>query len=309
MDFSELGSTARRAVDRVLDGLGRAVGSLTAPARVAIQFLQLTQQPDPSEIGQKLVGAPVEVAARVSGAARIPGIDDWKAKPNKEHPRPVVLVHGTFGNALDYWVLTAPMLAAAGFTVFRLDYGAIAGVPFLHGLDSIENSANQLAEFVDKVLDSTGAEKVDIVGHSQGGMMPRFYLKFLDGASKVNSLVSLAPSNHGMPELGMVKLAKQFAGAEQLISVTMPPACADQTAGSPLMTKLNADGDTVPGVKYLVIASSHDEVVAPYTSAFLKGSRVKNVTLQDLYPLDISNHGAMAAHPLAFREVIKYLGS
>ena len=48
-----------------------------------------------------------------------------------------------------------------------------------------------------RVLAATGAAKVDLVGHSQGGMMPRYYLKFLGGAALVNRLVALAPSNHG----------------------------------------------------------------------------------------------------------------
>ncbi|SBW22702.1 secreted lipase [Candidatus Protofrankia californiensis] len=162
---------------------------------------------------------------------------------------------------------------------------------------------------MDKVLASTGASQVDIVGHSQGGMMPRYYIKFLGGASKVNRLISLSPSNHGMAEAELVTLAKQFPGAEKLIGSTMPPACADQTIGSALLTKLNGDGETVPGVQYTVIASKFDEVVTPYSSAFLNGPGVQNVTFQDLYPVDISNHGAMAANPMVFREVVKHLNT
>ncbi|WP_445548337.1 MULTISPECIES: esterase/lipase family protein [unclassified Frankia] len=256
-----------------------------------------------------VLGAPAQVAAQVAGVVQLPNIDDWKARPSAEHPRPVVLVHGTFGNARDYWITTAPVLAAAGFTVFRLDYGALPGIPVLHGLDSIEKSAQQLAAFVDKVLAATGASQVDIVGHSQGGMMPRYYIKFLGGAGKVNRLISLSPSNHGMAENELVTLAKQFPGAEQLIGSTMPPACADQTIGSVLLTKLNGDGETVPGVQYTVIASKFDDVVTPYASAFLNGPGVQNITLQDLYPVDISNHGAMAANPMVFREVVKHLNT
>ncbi len=45
-----------------------------------------------------------------------------------------------------------------------------------------------------------------MVGHSQGGMMPRYYMKFLGGAAKVNKLVGLVPSNHGTSLSGLVQL-------------------------------------------------------------------------------------------------------
>ena len=47
------------------------------------------------------------------------------------------------------------------------------------------------------MLGATGAAKVDIIGHSQGGMMPRYYVKNLGGAAKVDDLIGLSPSNHG----------------------------------------------------------------------------------------------------------------
>ena len=60
---------------------------------------------------------------------------------------------------------------------------------------------------VDRVLAATHARQVDVVGHSQGGMMPRYYIEFLGGAAKVHVLVGLAASNQGTTLNGFVKLA------------------------------------------------------------------------------------------------------
>lgn len=62
------------------------------------------------------------------------------------------------------------------------------------------------------MLDATGATKVDVVGHSQGGMMPRWYIKFLGGDQTVRALVGLAPSNHGTTLDGLASLARAFPG-------------------------------------------------------------------------------------------------
>ncbi|MFH9074429.1 esterase/lipase family protein [Streptomyces alboflavus] len=225
-------------------------------------------------------------------AAVSSGWNDYGCKPSAAHPRPVVLAHGTFGNSVDNWLVLAPYLVKRGYCVFSLDYGQLPGVPFFHGLGPIDKSAGQLDTYVDKVLKATGAREVDIVGHSQGGMMPRHYLKFLGGAEKVNALIGLAPDNHGTTLLGLTKLLPFFPGAEDLLSAATP-ALADQIAGSKFLTKLNAGGDTVPGVRYTVIATKYDEVVTPYRSQFLNGPDVRNVVVQDLCAVDLSEHVAV----------------
>ncbi|WP_367040370.1 alpha/beta fold hydrolase [Streptomyces sp. Je 1-332] len=231
-------------------------------------------------------------AAPAAPAATSRGWNDYDCKPSAAHPRPVVLVHGTFGNSVDNWLVLAPYLMRRGYCVYSLDYGQLPGVPFFNGLGPIDKSAEQLDGFVDKVLASTGAAEADLVGHSQGGMMPRYYLKFLGGAEKVNALVGLAPDNHGTTLLGLTKLLPYFPGIEDLLT-TKTPSLADQVAGSPFLTKLNEGGDTVPGVRYTVIATKYDEVVTPYRTQFLDGPGVRNVTIQDLCPVDVSEHVAI----------------
>ncbi|MFE1264149.1 esterase/lipase family protein [Streptomyces albogriseolus] len=246
-------------------------------------------------------------ASSAQAAAPSSGWNDFTCKPSAAHPRPVVLVHGTFGNSVDNWLGLAPYLKNRGYCVFSLDYGQLPGVPFFHGLGPVEKSAEQLDAYVDRVRAATGAAEVDLVGHSQGGMMPRYYLKFLGGAAEVNALIGIAPSNHGTTLSGLTALLPYFPGAEDLLS-TATPALADQIAGSAFLTKLNAGGDTVPGVRYTVIATRYDQVVTPYRSAFLTGPNVRNVVLQDLCAVDLSEHLAIGLiDRIAFHEVANAL--
>ncbi|MGI3203574.1 esterase/lipase family protein [Streptomyces sp. GLT-R25] len=240
-------------------------------------------------------------------AAPSRGWNDYSCKPSAAHPRPVVLVHGTFANSVDNWLGLAPYLVNRDYCVFALDYGQLPGVPFFNGLGPIDKSAEQLKTFVDKVLAATGSAKADLVGHSQGGMMPRHYLKFLGGAAKVNALVGIAPDNHGTTLNGLTQLLDYFPGAADLLS-TATPALADQVAGSAFLTKLNAGGDTVPGVRYTVIATKYDEVVTPYRSQYLDGPNVRNVLIQDLCAVDLSEHAAIGLiDRIAFHEVANAL--
>ncbi|MEU6196949.1 alpha/beta fold hydrolase [Streptomyces sp. NPDC047061] len=251
--------------------------------------------------------ATVPAATAHASSAPTTGWNDYSCHPSAAHPRPVILVHGTLGNSVDNWLSLAPYLEDRGYCVFSLDYGQLDGVPVFYGLGPIDKSAEQLSAFVDKVLAATGAAKADLVGHSQGGMMPRYYLRFLGGAAKVNALVGLAPDNHGATISGLTNLLPYFPGAEDLIKASTP-GLADQIPGSAFLTKLNAGGDTVPGVHYTVIATKYDEVATPWQSQYLSGSDVHNVLLQDLCSLDFSEHVAIGLFDrIAFHEVANAL--
>ena len=131
----------------------------------------------------------------------------------------MVLVHGTFADMSDSWQALSPLLRNHGYCVFALNYGAHGGSDALgvYATGDIADSAAQLSAFVDRVLAATGAGRVDLVGHSQGGMMPRYYLKYLGGAAKVRTLVGLAPSNHGTTLNGLFTLGGLLAGRQRVL--------------------------------------------------------------------------------------------
>ena len=150
------------------------------------------------------------------------------------------------------------------------------------------------------MLTATHANRVTIVGHSQGGMMPRYYIKFLGGASKVDDLVGFSPSSHGTDT--------PLAPPAGLLGC---PACAQQAAGSPFMQQLNA-GDQTPGpVSYTVLETNHDEVVTPYQSEFLPTTadgRVVNVLLQDKCPGDLTDHVFFPEDKVAIQWMLNAFG-
>ena len=241
-----------------------------------------------------------------------PGANDWSCRPSPAHPYPVVLLHGTFANRWDSWQKLAPELKSLGYCVYAPDYGQTAGSTALgdpqlalDGLAPVASSANQLAGYVGRVLAATGADKVDIVGHSQGGMMPNYYMKFLGGADKVDTLVGLAADNHGTSLDGIVQLASLFPNASTLLSGCV--ACTDQMDGSAFLHKLNGVADTVPGVHYTVISTAYDTIATPYQSQFLSGPDVDNVVVQSQCPLDVTDHLGIVNDPTALHLVTNAL--
>ncbi len=207
-----------------------------------------------------------------------PGATDWKCKPTANRPTPVILVHGTGGDRKSLLERLSSGIKAKGFCVFSLDYGN-------RGTRDIVESAKQLKSFTQRVRRATGAQKVSMVGHSQGGMMPRYYIKFLGGKKVVKDLVGIAPSNHGTAVTG--------PGSNPISDLVLGScrACRQQSAGSPFLRRLNA-GDETPGrVSYTQITTRIDEVVVPHTSGYLeRGRRTTNITIQDKCRLALAEH-------------------
>jgi pimeloyl-ACP methyl ester carboxylesterase len=242
-------------------------------------------------------------------------------KPTSAHPYPVVLVHATLADEGSNWVTLAPLLANEGYCVYAFNYGETLAsfpiIPFItpgriDGLGHIEKSAEELSSFVNKVLSKTGASKVDLVGHSQGGMMPNYYIKFLGGASKVNVLVGLAPSNHGTTLSGVTKLLEVFPFASEfatgLLEFLGAPSLPEQEETSAFVKKLFGPGDpVVAGVRYAVIETTHDEVVTPYTHAFLSGSNVTDITIQNQCSSDPVAHIGMFDDSPSLQNVLNQL--
>ena len=243
-------------------------------------------------------------------------------KPTSAHPYPVVLVHATLADEGSNWVTLAPLLANNGYCVYAFNYGAtwLSGEvwpfigPRIDGLNHIEHSAEELRSFVNSVLSRTGAAKVDLVGHSQGGMMPNYYIKFLGGATKVNELIGLAPSNHGTTLSGATKLLEVFPFASEIVSSLLEfwgaASLPEQEQGSPFMKRLFGPGEPLAaGVRYVVIETTHDEVVTPYTNAFLSGANVTNITVQSQCSGDPVAHVGMFDDSPALQNVLNQLSS
>jgi triacylglycerol esterase/lipase EstA (alpha/beta hydrolase family) len=238
-----------------------------------------------------------------------PGANNFSCQPSAAHPYPVILVHGTFENMDDNWQAASPILVNHGYCVFAFNYGGTSADADIQGTGDIAASAGQLAAFVNTVLAATGASKVDIVGHSQGGMMPRYYIDFLGGAATVDKLVALAPSNYGTTLDGLTTLASLFGtlGVTNSLVSASCVACVEQEEGSAFLTQLNAT-PTVPGVDYTVIETDDDEVVTPYTNAFLPAApNVTNITVQNQCSLDASDHLEIAYDPIAMADMLNAL--
>jgi triacylglycerol esterase/lipase EstA (alpha/beta hydrolase family) len=238
-----------------------------------------------------------------------PGANDFSCKPSAAHPYPVILVHGTVANMDDNWQAASPVLANHGYCVFAFNYGGGTPTDNVQGTGDIAASAGQLASFVTKVLTATGAAKADIVGHSQGGMMPRYYINSLGGASKVDKLVALAPSNYGTTLDGLTTLGQDLGLLVPVNSAlsTSCDACVEQEVGSGFLTTLNVR-PTVPGVSYTVIETTGDEVVTPYANAFLPSApNVANITVQNQCSKDGSDHLEIASDPIAMADMLNAL--
>ncbi|KAF9079490.1 hypothetical protein BGX27_006360, partial [Mortierella sp. AM989] len=151
--------------------------------------------------------------------------------------------------------------------------------------------------------------QVDIVGHSQGGILARYWIKYLDGAGKVYRHVGVSPINHGTTLSSITILAKALGlfDPSKPFADSIAPSFYQMVNDSDFIKKLNAGGDTAPGVVHSNIATKFDEVVTPYKTAFQLQAGVTNVVLQDLCMLSINEHLTMVNTKVVLQFVLNQL--
>ncbi|MFF9428764.1 esterase/lipase family protein [Streptomyces sp. NPDC014746] len=184
-----------------------------------------------------LSAAPVRAEAPRAASARVP----------------VVFVHG-YNADPGVWGGLRADLRADGYAdaeLFSFGYDTHRSVN--------ESLSGALAAYVEGVKRQTGASRVDLVAHSFGSLVTRWYVKFDPaGQTSVAHWVSLAGPNHGTSTAWACALWDQ--------------ACRDMTPNSYVQRKL-AEGDETPGaVQYATWWSNCDEVINPDDSVPLAGA-------------------------------------
>lgn len=224
--------------------------------------------------------------------------DDWSARPSANKPWPVILIHGTV-DTKGVWQELGTELRADGWCVFAPDYGK-------RGTAAMEESAVQLGAYIEAVRTITGAEQVILIGHSQGGLLARYWMRTSGQARYVKHLVSLGAPNHGTTMGGILSPLVTNNLTENimhsLIHRWFGPVGFQQITGSEIFAVFNDDGarntdddgassthgsgELEDGVDYTCIASRQDTVVQPPETCFLNGPahQVRNVWVQDIIP-------------------------
>lgn len=126
-------------------------------------------------------------AARPAGFLPLPGA-------RTRGPRPIVVLHGYAQNRANFVPLALRLRRAGLGPIFGFEYWT---------LGRIAAGARQLGWFVDEVRARTGASAVDLVGHSMGGVVGRYYVALAGGDGAVQNLITLGSPHAGTDVSGM----------------------------------------------------------------------------------------------------------
>ncbi|MGC4949783.1 esterase/lipase family protein [Streptomyces sp. DT224] len=135
---------------------------------------------------------------------------------------PVVLLHGFIDNR-SVFVLLRRSLARHGWTRLEsLNYSPLTS--------DIRTAAELLGRHIEEICARTGHHRVDIVGHSLGGLIARYYVQRLAGDRRVRTLVTLGTPHAGTavaPLAGALPIVRQMRqGSAPVEELRLPaPGC------------------------------------------------------------------------------------
>jgi hypothetical protein len=247
-----------------------AAASLLAPAAAGAVTYAPVDQPGPAlTVPQDQLDAALQCSGNLANG-----------------PAPVLLVPGTGSNPQHNFSWNwEPALTNLGISWCAVTLPGNA-------LGDIQVSGEYVVNGIRTMYQRAG-RRISIIGHSQGGMIPRWPLRFWpDTRAMVDDQIGFAPSNHGT------------TGAGPLCSISCAAADWQQSDKSEFIKAVNSHQETFPGISYTEIYSHFDEIVTPNSddtgssSLHGGGGAITNVAIQDLCPADPSEHLAIGTQDL-----------
>ncbi|MER6471405.1 esterase/lipase family protein [Streptomyces collinus] len=132
---------------------------------------------------------------------------------------PVVLLHGFIDNRSVFVLLRRSLVRNGRQRVESLNYSPLTC--------DIRTAAELLGRHVEEICERTGSERVDIVGHSLGGLIARYYVQCLGGDLRVRTLVTLGTPHAGtraVPLASAHPIVRQMRPGSEVIEELSRPA-------------------------------------------------------------------------------------
>ncbi|MEU5797894.1 MULTISPECIES: triacylglycerol lipase [unclassified Streptomyces] len=132
---------------------------------------------------------------------------------------PVVLLHGFIDNRSVFVLLRRSLGQHGGQRVESLNYSPLTC--------DIRTAAELFGRHVEEICARTGSDRVDIVGHSLGGLIARYYVQCMGGDLRVRTLVTLGTPHSGTrvaPLADAHPIVRQMRPGSQVIEELGRPA-------------------------------------------------------------------------------------
>lgn len=201
----------------------------------------------------------------------------WVAGAEPVHAaNPPVLVVAGFTETTNQLQTLVTNLQNAGFTAVGMQLPSTNGIP---GCGDIAQSARTVASQAQQLLSQTGDSQLDVIGHSEGGLELRYYIKNLGGGTQVARYVSL-----GTPQHGTSLASGGFTFGCQAVAQMAPNSSFLNALNSP------TDVPASPPVVYTALGTTKDTVVTPAPQASFLQNGGTNASVQQFCPNDNSSH-------------------